>query len=46
MLAATAAYNLDNDLLNNSAEDYSYREYDKSDSNDCKLYNLNKEEEQ
>ena len=44
MLVATAAYNLDNDLLNDSAEDYSYREYDKLDSDDCKLYNLNKEE--
>ena len=46
MLAATIAYNLDNNLLNNSAEDYSYREYNKLNSNNYKLYNLNKEEEQ
>ena len=44
MLVATAAYNLDNDLLNDSAEDYGYKEYDKLDSNNYKLYNLNKEE--
>ena len=45
MLVATIAYNLDNNLLNNSVEDYSYREYNKLDSNNYKLYNLNKEEE-
>ena len=45
MLVATIAYNLDNNLLNNSVEDYSYKEYNKLNSNNYKLYNLNKEEE-